>query len=172
MKHYYYFWVSPLGKLFLFANENSLKAIIFNQPEEKANIRDLINSLHGVEKKNPVITEAISELTAYFKGRLTEFRVRLDPEGTDFQKKAWSVLRKIPYGEVISYGEQAKRLKKPEALRAVGQANGKNPIPIIIPCHRVIAKDKSIGGYSGGIDIKKKLLGIENSMSQIVGKST
>jgi methylated-DNA-[protein]-cysteine S-methyltransferase len=173
MKYYYYFWQSPLGKLFLLADEKKLKALSFIQEQgfiQKQDVDPLKlilqeNSIeNAIQKKNSVILNTIKELTAYFKGELTEFTIPLSPEGTDFQKSAWRVLQSIPYGKVISYGEQALRLKKPKAMRAVGQANGSNPIPIIIPCHRVIAKNKTLGGYSGGIKIKQKLLAIEKSL--------
>jgi methylated-DNA-[protein]-cysteine S-methyltransferase len=87
--------------------------------------------------------------------------VKLDLEGTEFQRKAWQAMRKIPFGETISYGEQARKVGKPKAYRAVGSANGKNPIPIIVPCHRVLASDGSLGGYSLGLPMKRRLLALE-----------
>jgi methylated-DNA-[protein]-cysteine S-methyltransferase len=87
--------------------------------------------------------------------------VKLDLEGTEFQRKAWQAMRKIPFGETISYGEQARKVGKPKAYRAVGSANGKNPIPIIVPCHRVLASDGSLGGYSLGLSMKRRLLALE-----------
>lgn len=94
----------------------------------------------------------------YFAGRRTGFDVSVMAEGTVFQRSAWEALCSIDYGTAISYGEQARRMGRPTAVRAVGTANGRNPIPIIIPCHRVIAADGSLGGYSAGIDIKRWLL--------------
>ena len=102
------------------------------------------------------------DLKAYFEEKLREFSIPLRLFGTDFQKSVWNALQTIPYGETISYGELAKKIEKPGAMRAVGNANGKNPIPIIIPCHRVIQADGSIGGFFGGLDIKRKLLELEN----------
>lgn len=163
-KYYFSFWKSPIGKLFLFADEKNLKALVFADDKDQSQIEECIKNCQPIHKKNSVINLAIKELSAYFKGQLTQFKVPVSPEGTDFQKKAWNALQRIPYGKVISYSEQAIRLKKPAAMRAVGQANGRNPIPIIIPCHRVIAKDKTIGGYSGGLVIKEKLLAIEKSL--------
>jgi methylated-DNA-[protein]-cysteine S-methyltransferase len=87
--------------------------------------------------------------------------VKLDLEGTEFQRKAWQAMRKIPFGETISYGDQARKVGKPTAYRAVGSANGKNPIPIIVPCHRVLASDGSLGGYSLGLSMKRRLLALE-----------
>jgi len=103
----------------------------------------------------------LSQLEAYFKGELTRFDLALNAHGTDFQKIVWKELVRIPYGETISYGELAKKIKNPNASRAVGMANGKNPISIIIPCHRVIGKDGSLTGFGGGLEVKKKLLDLE-----------
>lgn len=101
------------------------------------------------------------ELEEYFAGERREFGVDLDPEGTDFQRRVWRALTELPFGEVSNYGDIARRIGKPGASRAVGQANGANPIPIVIPCHRVIAGDGTIGGYSGGLRIKELLLALE-----------
>ena len=106
-------------------------------------------------------TTTLSQLEAYFKGELTRFDLKLNVQGTDFQKTVWQELVRIPYGETISYGELAKRIKNPKASRAVGMANGEKPISIIIPCHRVIGKDGSLTGFGGGIEVKKKLLDLE-----------
>jgi methylated-DNA-[protein]-cysteine S-methyltransferase len=102
-----------------------------------------------------------SQLAAYFAGQLRDFDVPLAPEGTEFQKKVWRELCRIPFGETISYSELARRIGQPTASRAVGLANGRNPIAIIVPCHRVIGADGSLTGYGGGIDRKKWLLGHE-----------
>ncbi len=102
------------------------------------------------------------QLQEYFDHKRKVFSLPLDPKGTTFQKNAWSELLKIPYGETISYQKQAERLFCPKGYRAVGMANAKNPIPIIIPCHRVISKSGAISGYSGGMDLKIKLLELEN----------
>jgi O-6-methylguanine DNA methyltransferase len=105
--------------------------------------------------------EAIKQLDAYFAGDLVEFDLKLTPHGTPFQKSVWAALQSIPYGRTISYGDLANQLNNPEGMRAVGAANGQNPIPIIIPCHRVIASDGSLGGYTGGLEIKHQLLELE-----------
>ena len=101
------------------------------------------------------------ELREYFAGRRKKFTVALDLDGTDFQRASWEAMRKIPYGKTISYGDQARSIGKPKAFRAVGSANGRNPIPIIVPCHRVLAGDGSLGGYSLGLAMKRKLLALE-----------
>lgn len=108
-----------------------------------------------------VVRQAEQELREYFAGRRRTFTVKLDLEGTEFQRKAWQAMRKIPFGETISYGDQARKVGKPKAYRAVGSANGKNPIPIIVPCHRVLASDGSLGGYSLGLSMKRRLLALE-----------
>lgn len=102
-----------------------------------------------------------SEMKKYLKGRKKKFSLKYQLEGTDFQVKVWKEIAKIPYGQTITYSQLAKRMKVPKAVRAVANACGDNPIPIIIPCHRVIAKDDSLGGYTGGVNIKKNLLRLE-----------
>ena len=108
-----------------------------------------------------IVRQAEQELREYFAGRRRTFTVKLDLEGTEFQRKAWQAMCKIPFGETISYGDQARKVGKPKAYRAVGSANGKNPIPIIVPCHRVLASDGSLGGYSLGLSMKRRLLALE-----------
>lgn len=103
-----------------------------------------------------------AQLSEYFAGQRREFDLDLAPVGTDFQLRVWKALRAIPYGAVRNYGDIARAIGQPKAARAVGQANGCNPLPIVIPCHRVIASDGSIGGYSGGLAIKHRLLALEN----------
>ena len=113
----------------------------------------------------PLIEAAKRELIAYFNGSPTDFAaLTLDPQGTPFQLRVWQELRRIPWGQTISYGELARRVGNPKASRAVGQANAVNPIPLIIPCHRVIAADGSLGGYSSGLDRKRWLLRHEGAM--------
>jgi O-6-methylguanine DNA methyltransferase len=102
--------------------------------------------------------DALEELDCYFRGQLKEFKCDLDLKGTSFQKRVWEALREIPYGQTRSYGEIAKTIGNPKAVRAVGSANGANPVPIIVPCHRVIQFDGSLGGFGGGLDLKKNLL--------------
>ena len=114
---------------------------------------------------NALLVEVARQLRAYFAGELREFRVPLDPAGTEFQKRVWSELLKIPYGETRSYGQIAAAIGSPGSVRAVGAANGANPIAIIVPCHRVIGSSGSLVGYGGGLDLKKRLLGLEAKSS-------
>ncbi len=109
----------------------------------------------------PLLMEAASQLRAYFEGRRRDFNLPLDPAGTEFQKRVWAELRKIPFGETRSYSEIARALGSPNYVRAVGAANGANPIPIVIPCHRVIGADGDLVGYGGGLELKRRLLEIE-----------
>lgn len=106
---------------------------------------------------------AFEELEEYFLGRRREFDLPLSPDGTEFQKKVWAALREIPYGETRSYSEIAGQVGNPKAVRAVGMANHRNPIAIMIPCHRVIGKNGSLTGYAGGLDLKERLLKLEHS---------
>ena len=139
---------SPLGKLYLLASDKGLKKLSYTKlPEAIGN--------KTIEQR------AISELKEYFSGKRKEFSVPLDLIGTEFQKKVWEVLKRIGYGQVDSYTDVARDINNPKAVRAVGNANGNNPVPIIVPCHRVIASGGGLGGYSGGLTIKRKLLKIE-----------
>jgi methylated-DNA-[protein]-cysteine S-methyltransferase len=113
------------------------------------------------ESQRGPIGEAARQLREYFAGKRTQFDLPLAPEGTAFQRSVWRQLQAIPYGETISYGELARRVGKPKASRAVGSANGANPLPIVIPCHRVIASDGTLGGFGGGLPIKEMLLALE-----------
>jgi methylated-DNA-[protein]-cysteine S-methyltransferase len=108
----------------------------------------------------PVLKETATQLEEYFAGERTEFDIPMELDGTVFQRAVWEELTRIGYGETISYGELARRVGRPKGPRAVGQANGRNPIPIIVPCHRVLAGN-GIGGYGGGLAMKRTLLGIE-----------
>ena len=110
-----------------------------------------------------VLKLTVEQLHAYFRGDLREFDVPLQPTGTEFQQRVWTELQRIPYGETTSYGEIAKQIGAPTASRAVGAANGRNPIPIIIPCHRVIGRDGSLTGFGGGIETKRHLLAHERA---------
>jgi len=112
----------------------------------------------------PVVKDAANQLEEYFAGERTTFDIPMEPAGTTFQKEVWAELSKIPYGQTISYGELARRVGRPKGPRAVGQANGKNPIPIIVPCHRVLAAD-GLGGYAGGLAMKRALLAVEGVTS-------
>lgn len=150
---------SPLGNMLLIGEDQGLTGLRFlavAQPAEPP-----IGSMQSPE----YFTEAIRQLKAYFKGELKNFNLPLLPEGSEFQKNVWKALCKIPYGTTISYGELARCIGKPSASRAVGGANGRNPLPIIIPCHRVINGNGQLGGYSCGLEIKKYLLSLEAKVS-------
>lgn len=117
----------------------------------------------GWAEDNTIFPNAVSQLAQYFEGRLKQFDLDLQPLGTDFQKKVWQALLTIPYGTTVTYGQIAEQIHNPKACRAVGLANKCNPIPIIIPCHRVIGKNGKLTGFAGGLDIKQALLDLERS---------
>lgn len=124
-------------------------------------------STHDFSKEIPIhLQDAVSQLQEYFDGQRTSFNLILNPSGTDFQKKVWDELLKIPFGKTVSYLDIAKRLGDPKTIRAAASANGKNPLWIIVPCHRVIGSDGSLTGYAGGLWRKKWLLDHENPVKQ------
>lgn len=149
---------SPLGGLFAVSNSKQLTALVF-----ESGWKDFIaaEKIELLKMKDSVLKETEKQLHEYFTGHRTEFDLPLEFIGTDFQKHVWRSLLSIPFGTTISYSEQAKRIKKPEAVRAVGGANGKNKICIIVPCHRVVGKNGSLTGFAGGIQAKEKLLRLE-----------
>jgi methylated-DNA-[protein]-cysteine S-methyltransferase len=154
-KTYYTYMDSPVGRLLLAGNEKELRHISF--PRGKGALKP---ERGWVPKEEP-FREAIRQLQAYFAGTLKEFDLPLAPQGTPFQRAVWQVLRSIPYGATASYGQIARRIGKPKAMRAVGAANGRNPLPIVVPCHRVIGSDGSLTGFGGGLTTKQKLLDLE-----------
>jgi len=147
---------SPIGPLLLVGDARGLRLVHFSTGR-----RPKSPEPDWIEDKAP-FKEVIRQLEAYFAGRLQEFDLSLVLDGTEFQQLVWRNLQKIPYGETTSYGQLAKRIGKPEASRAVGLANGSNPIPIIIPCHRVIGSNGDLTGFGGGLPLKKKLLALES----------
>lgn len=153
---------SPLGPLLLAANDRGLCLISFAASE-----RATVPQAGWIQDESP-FTKTIRQLRAYFAGELREFDVRLCLEGTDFQMRVWKSLCAIPFGQTLSYGQLAHRLGQPKAARAVGLANGSNPIPIIVPCHRVIGASGKLTGYGGGLDIKQKLLRLESRQMCLV----
>jgi len=114
---------------------------------------------------HPLLFEAGRQLRAYFAGQLTQFRLPLDMQGTEFQRRVWTALETIPYGETRTYGQIAEALGQPRAVRAVGAANGANPVPIVVPCHRVIGANRKLVGYGGGLRLKRRLLDLERQFS-------
>lgn len=152
---YYTYMDSPFGTILIARNSLGLSYLDFQE---------------GVNRKFPeagwrfdqqAFDETLAQLRAYFNGELYHFDLPLAPEGTPFQLQVWQALQMIPYGETISYAKLAGKLGKPHAARAVGAANGKNPLPIVIPCHRVIGSNGLLTGYAGGIHIKEALLSLE-----------
>lgn len=147
---------SAIGRIYLVASEKGLQGVFLNKQKVA-----MAESLTAKGLEHRVLAQAVQELTEYFSGKRKEFSVALDAQGTDFQKRVWRELTKIPYGKTCSYSDIAKKIKNAKAVRAVGTANGKNPHCIIVPCHRVIAADGTLGGYSGGLKTKIKLLQLE-----------
>lgn len=155
-------WKSPIGPLGLVARNGKLARIFLKvDPAWFPHQVERTYGVAGRETKAP-FRAVVRQLKEYFEGKRLVFRTPLDlDQGTPFQRKVWKALRNIPYGETVSYKEIAQAIGQPSASRAVGGANGANPIPIIVPCHRVVASDRGLGGYSAGLDIKTELLGLE-----------
>lgn len=153
---------SPLGPLLLAANDRGLRFLSF------AARRRAMQPQPDWTQEKTLFRETIRQLQAYFHGELKEFDLPLAMEGSEFQLRVWESLRAIPFGKTISYGELAQRIGEPKAARAVGLANGANPIPIIVPCHRVIGSNGSLIGYGGGISIKEKLLSFESGQLRLL----
>lgn len=150
---------SKIGPLFLVASDDGLEGIHWSR--QKAPMASDLR-----KKGEPALEhlrQTVTQLDEYFAGKRREFSLRLAPKGTEFQRQVWAELARIPYGKTLSYGELAKKIKRPLAVRAVGTANGRNPLSIVIPCHRVIASDGTLGGYAGGLERKKILLALEST---------
>jgi methylated-DNA-[protein]-cysteine S-methyltransferase len=150
---------SPVGRLLLAGDARGLRRISFQDGPRPMRIPE------AWERAEEPFQHAIAQLAAYFAGRLKRFDLTIAPEGTPFQRDVWSALRKIPYGETVSYGELTRRLGRPRASRAVGAANGRNPIPIVVPCHRVVGSNGALTGFGGGLSIKRRLLELEAESS-------
>jgi methylated-DNA-[protein]-cysteine S-methyltransferase len=156
-KHVYTFMTSPVGELKLVASDRGLVAILWeNDDPDRVRLNALTKEPH-----HPVLVEAERQLRAYFAGTLKSFSLPIDFVGTDFQKAVWTALLGIPFGETRTYGQIARQIGKPEAVRAVGAAIGRNPISIAIPCHRVIGSNGALTGFAGGLPTKAYLLRIE-----------
>jgi len=151
---------TPVGILLIAGNDAAVECISFPRHGKAAKPEP-----GWQESQRGAVAEAIRQLQEYFAGERTGFDLPLAPKGTEFQRAVWRQLQDIPYGETISYGELARRVGNPKAARAVGSANGANPLPIVIPCHRVIAGDGSIGGFGGGLPTKEILLALEQRTS-------
>ena len=143
---------SPVGPLTLTAEGPALSSIRFGDAGEGAS--------------SPVLEQAAAELAEYFAGKRRAFSVPLAPQGTAFQRKVWATLEKVPYGETASYGQIAAKIGNPKASRAVGMANNRNPVPILIPCHRIVGADGALVGYGGGLEVKRALLDLEKRVKR------
>ena len=168
MTYSYKLMKSPVGELKLVASDKGLAAILW----EKDNPRRVRLSPVSEDNNNPMLLETERQLNDYFSGKRKSFSVKLDFKGTDFQKKVWAALLTIPFGETRSYGQIAQQIKNPKAVRAVGAANGKNPISIIAPCHRVIGSTGKLTGFAGGLEAKACLLALEGGNHTQEKKST
>ena len=149
--HCIYKYNSIIGDIFISADENSLLSVKF------------VNHNFIENKENKIIRQTIKQLDEYFNGKRKKFELPLNPKGTEFQKKVWLQLMNIPYGKTATYKDIATLIGNTNASRAVGNANNKNPIAIIIPCHRVIGSNNKLTGYAGGLDKKEKLLNLEKN---------
>ena len=147
---------SKIGRLYLLASKKGLQGVFWTKQKD-----GVTKSLRGSASELKILSKAVRQLKEYFAGRRKRFSLPLDLSGTPFQKRVWKELTKIPHGKTRSYQAIALRINNPKAVRAVGSANGKNPFCVIVPCHRVKAADGSLGGYSGGSKIKKRLLRLE-----------
>lgn len=152
---------TPVGRLMVAGDESGLKHVSFLKTQFSPSEVQPAEDWEPGERK---LGEALRQLKAYFKGRLRDFDLPLNADGTEFQKRVWDELCRIPFGETVSYGDVARAIGNPAASRAVGLANGKNPIAIIVPCHRVIGSNGKLVGYGGGLDQKQILLDLERPL--------
>jgi methylated-DNA-[protein]-cysteine S-methyltransferase len=150
---------SPIGTLTLTAEGEVLTGVHMHDQRHAPVLSPVI------ERDDAALAPFVAQLQAYFAGELTDFELPIEPRGTEFQRRVWSSLQEISYGETISYGELARWVGNPKASRAVGLANGRNPVAIVVPCHRVIGADGSLTGYGGGLERKVWLLEHEGSWS-------
>lgn len=148
----FYKYRTIIGPLFILENNGSI-----------VGISNKVEGWQGTYKETEVIKETYSQLSEYFAGKRDSFDIPIKTQGTDFQEKVWNALKQIPYGETRSYKDIAIAIGKPKAMRAVGMANNRNPIMIVIPCHRVIGANGQLIGYGGGLDVKEKLLTLEKA---------
>jgi methylated-DNA-[protein]-cysteine S-methyltransferase len=153
----YIYMDTPIGKLLLAGDQAAVHQIRFGPASPERG---------WIEGSTGPIDEAARQLREYFSGKRTDFDLPLSPQGTQFQKSVWRELCGIPYGQTISYGELARRVGNPKASRAVGAANGQNPLPIVVPCHRVIGANGKMTGFGGGIPVKEALLALETGTSK------
>ena len=158
----YHFLESPIGPLLLAGDDAGLRFLLFK------NGRSSVKPGDDWEPDRGLLKEPVRQLAAYFQGKLHAFDLAVAPVGTPFQRSVWAELQKVPYGETISYRDLAVRIGNPNAVRAVGLANGSNPISIVIPCHRVIGSNGSLTGYGGGLPTKQALLALERGQGTLL----
>jgi len=151
---------SPVGRLTLVATDNGLAAILWEN-DRPGRVR---LNVEAEEADHPVLIEAERQLEEYFAGRRKQFALTLDVSGTAFQRRVWNALLTIPFGETRSYGQIATQIGNPNAVRAVGAANGRNPVSIVAPCHRVVGSTGALTGFAGGLDVKARLLAFEGAL--------
>ncbi|MDE1921668.1 MAG: methylated-DNA--[protein]-cysteine S-methyltransferase [Candidatus Omnitrophica bacterium] len=149
---------TKVGPLYIVASEKGLQGVYWSKELDKS-----VTALDPSCPAEKIILKAVKQLEEYFQGKRKTFDLNLEFTGTPFQNRVWKALAEIPYGQTVAYKDIAQRINNPKAVRAVGTANGENPFCIIVPCHRVIAADGSIGGYGGGLGVKRRLLEIEQS---------
>ncbi len=157
MKHFYKTMNSPVGALKLVANDHGLAAILWeNDDPKRVRLGELVEA-----PQHPVLVETERQLRDYFAGKRRAFSLKLAFTGTEFQRKVWTALIQIPFGETRSYAQIARQIGRPKAVRAVGAANGRNPLSIVAPCHRVIGANGKLTGFAGGLETKAFLLRLE-----------
>lgn len=167
MNYAYKMISSPVGKLKLVASDNGLVAILW----ENVNPKRVKSGALVENHDHPVLLETERQLNEYFQGKRKSFSLKLDLMGTKFQNDVWQALLAIPFGETRSYGQLARQLGNPRATRAVGAANGRNPIPIVVPCHRVIGASGKLTGFGGGLKTKAHLLELESNQKVLTRTS-
>ena len=165
MSYVYKMLPTPVGELMLIASDNGLAGVLWENERPAARLGTLQPSAY-----HPLLLETERQLNAYFAKELRSFSLPLDFVGTDFQKRVWAALRTIPFGETRSYAEIARQIGNPSAVRAVGAANGRNPISIITPCHRVIGSNGTLTGFAGGLKAKAFLLAMESGEGVLQGE--
>jgi methylated-DNA-[protein]-cysteine S-methyltransferase len=158
-RHVYKRVLTPVGRLTVVATDEGLAAVLWEH-DRPGRVR---LNIVGKGDSHPVVVETERQLQEYFAGRRTQFELRLDPSGTPFQRSVWRALMTIPFGETRSYAQIARQIGHPGAARAVGAANGRNPLSIVAPCHRVIGSTGALTGFAGGLDVKARLLAFEGA---------
>ena len=152
---------SPIGELLLLGDGEDLHGLYMQEGRRPVSVSS------SWERSDPAFADVGEQLEQYFAGERTSFDVGLSMRGAEFERRVWRALREIPYGETVSYGEIARRVGSPQAARAVGLANGRNPIAVIVPCHRVIGADGGLTGYGGGLERKRLLLELESGQARL-----